>query len=218
MSTVQNVLDGSIARYIDPDKTTWVDAELLAYVQKGVNYINQLLINRNDISATKSGTISITSGNETVSFTACTMTDFVAMYKGNKLDNTGVWINNSFLDPCREPERSDYMDDDGTMQTEQPAKYYVGSSYLGFLPVPDDSYTVDCLYFYKQSALTVGSSMPFNDVFNEAISAFVTSMAAARTERDIAAMTALYNELETQALAVTNARNAIRPKMVNRSR
>jgi hypothetical protein len=216
MSTVQTLLNTTIARYIDPDKTTWADAELLAYVQMAVNYINQLLINRNDVFAAKQGTITTVAAAETVTFVTCTMTDFMAMYKGNKHDNTGVWINNSFLEPCRELERSDYMDSDGTMQTGQPAKYYVGDSYIGFLPVPNDVYSVKCMYFYTPTALALGTTMPFNGVFDLAISAYVTSMAAARSERDISAMTALYNELEAQALAVTNARNAIRPKMVNR--
>lgn len=218
--SVQTLLDSTIARYIDPDKTTWLDTELLSYVQAGVDYINQLLVNRNDIYGTKSGTIALADGTATVTFGECSMTDFMAMYKGSRPEESGVWIedldaNLHFLEATRETDVVNYgsaADDENL-----PEKYYVTSTGFGFLPIPDDVYTVSCLYFCKQATLSVGSSMPFNDMFNEAIKAFVTSMAAARTERDIVAMMALYNELEKQALVVCSGRNPVKLKIRNRS-
>lgn len=211
MATVQNVIDASIARYIDPDKTTWADTELLAYTQKAYDYTNQQLILRNDPIALSSFTVSITDGTELYPFPDSL---FLAMYGGAKVGESGVWITDKFLIPCRETERVSYANSGEA----EPDKYYLTNDYIGFLPVPDTSYTVTCRYFARPSTLTVSSVMPYNNLFNEAISAFVTSMANARLQQDISGITDLYNELEKKALGVASVRNQVRPKMRNRQK
>lgn len=216
MATVQNILDATMVRYMDPDKTTWADAELLSICQKAVDYIQQLLINRGDVTATKTTTLSIVDGTEAYAFASMTpaITDFVGMYQGSKLSTTGVWISDSFLTPCRYEDRVAYTSTDES----EPVKYYITSTGLGFLPVPDTTYTVTYMYYFKQPTLALGTTMPFNGVFDLAIGTFIDSMAAARNEQDISNITQLYNELESQALGVTSRRTPIRPVMRNRRR
>ena len=214
MATVQNLLDACMVRYQDPDKTDWGDTELLAYCQDAVEYIHQLLINRNDISVTKSGTITTADGTGTYALADNEMSDFVAMYRGAKERESGVWIDDNFLFPVRQTESVHYDSDN----KGKPLYYYLTSTHIGFLPVPDDKYTVSLLYFPKQDALLLDSTMPFNDVFNVAIKKFIDSMASARAEQDISSITQFYNELERQALGVTSARTPIKPRMVNRRR
>jgi len=214
VATVQNALDATMVRYMDPDKTTWADTELLSICQKSVDYIQQILINRKDITATKLGTITLVDGTETYLFSANTMTDFIAMWPGSKLNETGVWISDNFLTPCRRTERVSYVNSDES----EPQKYYLTDTAVGVLPVPDTAYTLSCLYFFKQPTLALGTTMPFNGVFDLAIGAFIDSMAAARNEQDISNITQLYNELEAQAIGVTSARTPIRPVMRNRRR
>ena len=214
MATVQSVIDATKARFADPDETTWADAELLAYCQKGVEYIQQTLINRNDITATKSNHLHTVDGTETYTLASLSITDFVGMYRGSKLDTTGVWIDDAFLTPCRYTERVAYVDTDES----EPEKYYLTDTAIGLLPVPDTVYQVDFLYFFKQPTLAVGSSMPFNDAFNIAIGEFIDGMAFARNEQDISGVMQLYNELESKALGVVAMRTPIKPAMRMRRR
>lgn len=214
MATVQNILDATMVRYMDPDKTTWSDAELLTIVQKAVDYIQQILINRGDVMATKTTHLHTADGTETYTWASLSITDFVAMYQGSKLDTTGVWISDSFLSPCRYEDKVAYV----SASEGEPIKYYITDTLIGFLPVPDAIYQVDFMYFYKQPALALGTTMPFNGVFDLAISTFVDAMAAARNEQDISNITQLYNELESKALGVVSKRTPIRPAMRNRRR
>lgn len=214
MATAQTVIDGTLVRQQDASKTLWTDAELLIYANKAVDYLAQLLINRNDIYGTKAGSITTVDGTETYTLADNSMTDFVAMYQGAKASESGMWIDDSFLSPCRITERVSYTDS----SEGEPEKYYITATSIGLLPVPDAVYTVSLLYFYKPTTLLVGTSMPYNDVFNGAIGAFIDSMAAARAEQDISNITQLYNELEKQALGVIRNRNAVRPRMVLRRR
>ena len=216
MATVQSILDATMVRYMDPDKTTWADAELLSICQKAVDYIQQLLINRGDPMATKTTTVPTVDGTEAYAFSSMTpaITDFVAMYGGSKLTTTGVWITDSFLIPCRYDDRVAYAN----ASEGEPTKYYLTATSIGFLPVPDTAYTVTYMYYYKQPTLALGTTMPFNGVFDLAIGTFIDSMAAARNEQDISNITQLYNELESQALGVMSRITPIRPVMRNRRR
>jgi hypothetical protein len=201
---------------MDPDKTTWADTELLTIVQKAVDYIQQILINRGDVTATKTTHFHTVDGTEAYAFSGMEtpVTDFIAMYQGSKIDTTGMWISDSFLTPCRYEDRVAYV----SAGESEPEKYYITSTGFGMLPVPDTAYQVDFMYYYKQPALLVGTSMPFNDVCNLAIGTFVDAMAAARNEQDISNITQLYNELELKAIGVISKRTPIRPVMRNRRR
>jgi hypothetical protein len=207
MAKVGSILNSTMVRYMDPDKTTWSDAELLSMLQRGVDYIQQLLISRNDITGTKSGTITLLDGVGTYSLATNGMSDFVAMYRGERSDESGVWIDDKFLLPCRQTEAVNYSGDEET----EPDLYYITSTSLGVLPIPDTSYSLVCLYFYKQPPLVRESDMPYNDVFNMAIATFVDAMASARNEQDVSVLTQLYNELESSALIVSRSRTPIVP-------
>lgn len=210
MATIQNVIDASIARYQDPDKTLWTDAELLAYGNKAVAYINQLLVQRNDHLGLKAATITTAEGTENYDLPS----DFLAMYPGAKLQESGMWIDDNFLFPVRETERVGYdLTSDGY---DEPLYYYMTATQFGLLPIPDGIYTVNYRYFYTITALALypsASTMPWGGVFDEAISTFITSLANARGEMDVSMMTQLYDELEQSALKVLNVRTPIRPRM-----
>lgn len=207
MATIQNVIDSSIARYQDPDKTLWADAELLAYANKAVAYLNQLLIQRNDPIGLSSIAITTSDGTETYALPS----GFIAMYPGKSSDQSGMWIDDNFLWPVRETEKVNYSDDEGG----EPKYYYIIDGYIGLLPVPDDEYQVNYRYFATQNALELStpSTMPWGGVFDEAISMFMTSLANARGEMDVSMITQVYAELERSALSVVSLRTPIRVRM-----
>jgi hypothetical protein len=214
VATVQSVIDATMVRFMDPDKTTWTDAQLLTICQKAVDYLQQVLTNRNDEMATKAAHLHTEDGTEAYTWASLSITDFVAMYRGPKHDQTGVWIDDAFLTPCRYTERVAYADTDES----EPEKYYITDTGIGFLPIPDTAYQVDFMYFYKQPTLALGTTMPFNGIFDLAIGAFIDSMAAAMNEMDISNITQLYKELEAQALGISSMRTPIKPAMRNRRR
>lgn len=216
MATIQDVIDASIARYQDPDETLWPDAELLAYANKAVSYLNQLLIQRNDPLGLSSDTITTVDGTETYDLPS----GFIAMYRGKGCDQSGMWLDSTFLWPVRETEKANYYDaDEG-----EPKYYYIIDGYIGLLPVPDDEYTINYRYFAAQDVLELStpSTMPWGSVFDEAISMFMTSLANARGEMDVSMITQVYAELERSALAVVSARTPVclrmNPRMKKRHR
>lgn len=212
MATIQNVIDSSIARYQDPDKTLWADTELLAYANKAVSYLNQLLIQRNDPLGLSGTVITTANGTETYALPS----GFIAMYRGKSSEQSGMWIDDNFLWPVRETEKVNYYDDDGG----EPKYYYIIDGYIGLLPVPDDEYTVNYRYFSTQDALELStpSTMPWGGVFDEAVSMFITSLANTRGEMDVSMLTQIYAELERSAMAVVAARTPMRVSMNPRIR
>lgn len=207
MATIQDVIDASIARYQDPDETLWPDAELLAYANKAVAYLNQLLIQRNDPIGLSSIAFTTADGTDTYALPS----GFIAMYRGKSSDQSGMWIDDNFLWPVRETEKVNYSDDEGG----EPKYYYIIERYIGLLPVPDDAYQVNYRYFATQNALKLStpSTMPWGGVFDEAISMFMTSLANARGEMDVSMITQVYAELERSALSVISLRTPIRVRM-----
>lgn len=215
MATAQTVIDNSIVRRMDPDETTWTDAGLLVYLNKGYDYVHQLLITRRDELALKTASsFNITDGTETYSITDNIGSDFLAMYEGAKLDETGVWITDTFLDPCRETERVNYYNSDES----EPVKYYLTGTTIGFLPVPDTTYAVTCKYYFQRSALTLTSTMPYTSLFDEALSTFMSNMALMEKGYDTNGIIGIYNELEKQALTIAGKRTPIKPRLRNRKR
>jgi hypothetical protein len=215
MATAQTVIDASIARYMDTAKTLWADVELLAYINKGVDYINQILIGRANPLATKSVSITLVDGTETYLFASNSMTDFLAVYEGTRIENSGVSIADSRLGPMKEADRTDFINDDATIDEDEPTNFYVGSTYIGFLPIPDTTYTATVWYYYQPTALALGTTMPWSGIFNEALSSFATNMALIRAEYNSTPLLEVYNELESKAILVATKRTATRIRMRN---
>jgi hypothetical protein len=215
MATIQGVIDSSIARYMDAAKTLWSDVELLANANKAVDYINQLLISRSNPLSIKSGSVALIDGTETYTFAGAGMSDFLAVYEGTKIDNSGVSIIDSRLESMKESDRTDFINDDGTMDEQEPTNFYIGTTYIGFLPVPDTAYTATVWYYFQPVALILTTEMPWSGIFNEAISSFMTNMALVRAEYNSTPLLEVYNELESKAMLVATKRTATRIRMRN---
>ena len=208
MATAQTIIDNSLARQMDSYETQWSDAELLAWLNKGVNYLHQILINNQiDWAVTdKSAAVSTVDGTELYDLE----TDFWGMVEGDSAKGeTGVWLDKTtsyaFLTPCDQRESVKHTGaDEG-----EPTQYYLTGTQIGLLSVPDDVYTLYYRYYTSPVTLALATSMPYSDLFNEPLSSFMSSRALTRNGMMASGEMAIYNELESQALAIARRRTPI---------
>ena len=208
MATAQNIIDNSLARQMDTSKTQWSDPELLALLNKGVDYLHQVLINNQIDWAT-------TSTATTVSTVAATElydleSDFLGMVEGDSAKGEGgVWLDKTtsyaFLAPCDQRESVKFTGAD----RGEPTQYYLTATQIGLLAVPDAVYALKYRYYTTPTTLLVSSTMPYSGLFNEALSSFMSSRALTRNGMMTSGEMAIYNELESQALAIARRRTPI---------
>jgi len=201
MATAQNVIDASIARRKDPYQNSWEDAELLDYLQAGVNFVHPILVKEESELIQTTATIAMTAlaGQEY---------DLPASFLAVAPD--GVWITG--YDPMR-PVRVNEKIANGTSTgaSADITKYYVTVDKIGFVKIPNASITANIRYFTTATTLVVGTTMPYSGIFNDALSMFMTNMAFARNDSNLADIGALYNALESSALTIIRRRIPLRP-------
>lgn len=207
--TAQNIIDVSLARARDPHETQWTDAQLLAHLNKGVHYLHSKLIGHQvDWATTKIGiAIPTVDGTELYNLPS----DFWSMHPGNGINETGVWLNKttsySFLAPVDQRESVLGIGSDEA----EPTRYYLTETQIGLLPVPDAVYTLMLRYYFSPITMTLTTVMPYGNIFNEALSSFMSSRALADAGLIAAGEMSIYNELETTALTIAQRRT---PKSV----
>lgn len=212
MATAQEIIDNSLARLKDADESEWVDATLLALLNKGVAYVHQLLIKHGSPLAMKEATFDTVADTEAYTLSDEGITDLWGLVEDKTRGDFGVWFTDSdshyFLEPCDKQKSIEYTNaDSGT-----PAYYYLTATQIGFLPVPDSVVTMHLRYYCQHTALALGGTMPYNGLFDEALSVFMSNMAMLLSEFSTLEMTAIYNELEATALGIARNRLPKRPR------
>lgn len=112
----------------------------------------------------------------------------------------GVWIDGEdwFLSETVEEEKIKY---DIANSTSQPQKYYLTQDWkIGFLPVPDDEYTVYMQYWKPQATIASGDSMPWKDIWNQYITKRLEYEINSIFERDISRIAMELDSLDAIAM------------------
>jgi len=215
-TTPQTIIDNSIARKKDPDETQWTDAVLLVYLNDALDYLRQLLIENRSRLAVDTSTITTTSGTDLYGFSSYTMTDLVAMFEGVNSEQTGVYCGNAFLSPVDEGEKVEYIGN--VRDSSTPTMFYLTDTSIGFLPPVGGTFSIITYFYAKTSDLALDGVMPYNDLFNRALSKFMTSMALIEAGYIAADFTGIYNELERSAMAIVRKRTPTKMKIKYRRR
>lgn len=208
--TAQSVINSTIARQKDDvlKKTQWSDAELLIYLNKAVKYIDDTLVTANSELVISEADITIVASTGEYSL-ATNLPDFM------KLQNNGAYFAAGF-EPLQPTDFESKIRIGSTETSELPTMVYVTPTNLGLLPVPDATAvaidnTLKCRYFkYRATDLALTDAMPYKNLFNEAISAFITAMAFLRREENNDQISAHYDALETSILMVVGNRENLR--------
>jgi len=198
--TIQTLIDNSVIRYMDAAETEWADPELLEYVLEGIEYAFQMLVKINsDIAKTVD---TVTTAGATQEYTL--PDDFWAMCEN------GVTLNT--VKKALVPGTYDDKIRNGTTTTAlDPKVYYLTDTKIGFIPIPTAPsaviYTTATIrYFMRPDAIVIGGAMPWKNLFNSPIKAFMCSMALLRNQRTVESFNLIYNTLEAAVLEIASKR------------
>jgi len=204
--TAQIVIDDSIARAKDPDKTQWADSELLKFLNKTYVYTNTLLIRLKSELSKTSAPVTMVASTQEYSL-ATNLPDFYAMA------DRGVYFAASGV-PLTPVTVEDKVRCAGATTATMPSGYYVTDSSIGVIDIPTSASviaypTLTCKYYKKATPLSLASIMPYKNIFNEPMSAFMDHLAMVRVEDLAEEFTAIYNALEESVLEIVKNRTAI---------
>ena len=201
--TVQTLIDNSIIRGRDLDKENdrIVDAQLLKFVNKAREYVHKLLIQYDSEIGKETDTITMSGGTQEYTLEG-NLDDFWVM------SPNGVYFGTTPLIPVTYQEK---IRVGSAMTDSAPTMYYLTKDKIGLVQTPSEvaaaAYpTLNCRYFKYPTALALTDNMPYKNAFNEAISAFMSSMGALAAEKSTAEFTAIYNALEESTLDIINRR------------
>ena len=113
----------------------------------------------------------------------------------------GVWIEGEdwFLKEVSEEDKVHFNVDENT---SQPQYYYLTEDFkMGLLPVPDDAYTVNLMYWKPVAALTTSAStMPWKDIWNRYVAKYLEYSILKIFERDFRVALAELDVLAKEAM------------------
>jgi len=198
--TAQTVIDNSLARQKDPDDTQWTDANLLNYINKAVSYIHMKLIQMNNELAVSTGTIAMVASTQEYDLSG-NLDNFY------KMCPNGVY----FTEPLTKISLEDAKRAGATTTATAPTAYYLTAAKIGVVYTPTAAAvvlapTLYCRYFAKETTLALGTTMPYKNLFNEAISTFASSLALFKTEESSAEYLSVYNALEESTMEIASKR------------
>ena len=212
--TAQAIVDDCVARRKDTDKTNWSDAELLAYLNKAIDNIGMMLIYLESELAISAATVTLDGTNQEYTMTDSNLTDFWAMSR------EGVYF--STVETPLTPKIYGAKIRNKTSTTDvYPTAYYITGSKIGIIPIASATAvalgsgagaSLLCRYFKKPTVLTLASTMPYKNVFNEAASLFIDTLAMLRDDMNMQAYQQARDVLESLVLKVVKYRNPIGPK------
>jgi len=200
--TLQTLIGESMSRAKDPDITQWTTAQLVIFAKKAHSYIQRILIRENSEIVMSTGSIAMTATQE-------------FLLSGN-LDN--FWKIASVFFAGQLPMTSISVEDakrEGTTTTDvDPKNFYLTATAIGMVNIPSATSiaafpTLTCRYFAMETHLTLTASMPYKNLFNEPISAFMDHMAIMKKDDPTAEYTALYNALEEATLSIVREREGL---------
>ena len=194
--TAQVVIDAGLARYKDPAETQWADAELLVYLNKGIEYIFKMLIAAKSDLATTVGSVTTSATQE-----------FALPDDLWGICPAGVSISGGITKPLGVATYEDKIRGGTTATSVDPKLYYLTADKIGLIPIPNATSaaaytTLSIRYWKKPSALALTGNMPYLNIFNDAIAAFVDAMAFLRNQESAEIVMQIYNTLEQAVMLV----------------
>lgn len=198
MATIRDTLDRVNYELRNVYEKQWKEVELLSYYNKTIDLIHQILVDdKSDLNRTGSGTITTVAGTMEYS----TITDLLLPYY------VRIAANSQTLEMVNEEEVIDYEETDGTYQEGQPTKYYLKGSSIGFLPEPDDAYSVKVVYYPTFTpATSVDASMPWLGLFNMQIEEGIKLIAKNREGMGGLMEPSLMEMFQDRAIAIHRSR------------
>lgn len=198
--TAQVVIDNSIARAKDSNKTQWSDDQMLKFLNKGVDYVHRLLIRENSEIAINDGTISLTGGVQEYS-----LPDDLWCIPPN-----GVYFS-AVVKPITPVTYEDKIREGVTTTDSAPESYYITDDKIGLVLTPSGTAaaaytTLNCRYFKKNTALAFTDNMPYKNLFNEPISMFMDNLALFKAEVPTEEIVSIFNALEAATIEIINQR------------
>ena len=203
--TTQAIIDDSIVRAKDEYKTQWPDALLLKILNRAVQYTTHLLFNIHSELVVNVGTVTLIAGTQEYSLTD-NLPDFMAMMEdGVYFENEDILLPITYEDKRREKAKTTDI---------APLFYYITQDSIGVVNIPTATSvssfpTLTCRYFKRFPDLTLLSSMPYKNLFNEPLSAFMDNMAMLKAEEITAECTAIYNALEESTMSIAKKRGQL---------
>lgn len=197
----QQVIDNSMARAMDIHKTQWTDDQALIFLNRAYDYVHQLLIRIKSAIVIVPGDITISSSTPEY-LLSDNLPNFWAMA------DDGVSFSGSPLTPIM-------VDDarrEGNVETDTlPECYYLTDSYIGLSKTPSSdsvalNNTLTCRYYEANIPLLLDSAMPYKNLMNEPMTAFMDHLAIMKIKGQTAEFTELYNSLESSSLEIANRR------------
>ncbi|MBI9091813.1 MAG: hypothetical protein JEZ12_21590 [Desulfobacterium sp.] len=173
----------------------------MIFLNKAYDYIHKQLIKNN--SEINTVTVPVPLGGAVQEYPLVTyLENFWCMAE------EGVYIGTEPLAPLtiRDKVRAG-----GDLTNDPPTAYYVTPDSLGLVPVPSsqcvtNNPTIYCRYYPQNAPLELGSLMPWSGIFNEPMSTFMTNIALLKGKGRTNEITALYNALEGEAMAIAAKR------------
>jgi len=202
--TAQAVIDESLCRLKDPHDSQWEDTELLAYLNKGYNYIHRLMVKAQSEIGMSTTEVTMVATQQEYSLPD----DFHCMAA------EGVFFP-LVSKPLTPVTFTDKIRETSTEISTSPTMYYLTASNIGLINTPNATsaaaYPTLSLRYFKRVTpleLTGGTTvnMPWKNMFNDAMSMFMDTIALMRDDMNSASIAAVYNELEQQAIEVINLR------------
>jgi hypothetical protein len=183
----------------DGTGTQWSDSELLAYLNRGLEMVHDLLVDHRSERLLETETIATAAGTETYALASNDMGDFVAPHS--------VWIaGNAPMSHTDEHRRLEYQLAGGDMQTGVPDLFYIAGDDIGFLPAPNDVYTVNVRYWPQFAGIAAGATLPHQNLFNLQLREAVKMMAKHRETYNTGLETALQGMFQARALEILRMR------------
>lgn len=201
--TVQTEIDNSVSRMKNPSKNLpWTDANLLKFWNKGMRFVYQLLIRENSEIGVTAGTITMAAVTQGYALSG-NLDDFWVMAKN------GVYFADN--DPLTQCSYEDLAREGTTTTDELPKIFCLDASNLLLVNIPTTTAatvatTLNCRYFSRPVDKALTGSCPWKNIFNEAITMFMDSVAFMQNEVDSSALASIYNTLEEQTLIIINKR------------
>jgi hypothetical protein len=201
--SVQALINNSISRGKDPDKTQWEDSQLLNFVNRAVDYIHKLLIKVQSEIGIEEATVTMVASTQEYSL-ADNMPDFWSIAVN------GVYFS-SVEKPLLPVSYEDKIREGSDTTSTDPKSFYITSTNIGVVNIPNATSvaaypTLSCRYFKKNTTLVLTDSMPYKNVFNEPISLFMDSLAQMKAKVPTEEFISLFNALEESALIIINSR------------
>lgn len=201
--TALTLITNSIARAKDESKNQWSDAQLLKFLNKAYDHVHKLLVQIQSEIAKTDETVTMVADTQEYSL-ADNLPDFWAMA------TDGVYFPSIGI-PLTPVTYEEKIRAAAATTDTAPDQYYVTATMLGVIDTPTAAAvaansTLHCRYYKQNTALSLGSPMPYKNLFNEPMSSFMDHLALVKKTDPAEEITALYNALEEATLKIAQKR------------